>query len=129
MPGRVGAKPAVRALAGAGAIALLVIAVARAGAAYRERQRPTRRLQRQTERLRSDLGQRWGQAREAIPYTLTRRADDESEASAQKPSRFKALLWMGLTAGLVALYGLAARRLSAALWETVLHEAPPTRRV
>jgi hypothetical protein len=129
LPGRAGSNPAVRALAGAGALALLAAVGARVLAARRARQQPTHKLRRQTERLRSDLGERWGWAREAIPYTITRRSQDESEAHYQKPSRFKSLLWMGLTAGLVALYGLLARRASAAVWQAVMHEEPPSRKI
>jgi membrane protein len=41
----------------------------------------------------------------------------------------KHLLWAGLTAVSMAITGLAARRLSAGLWEAMLHEPPPTDKV
>lgn len=47
----------------------------------------------------------------------------------RSPSPIKQLLWMGLTAGMVALFGLLARRLSSGIWEAVMHEPPPTQRV
>jgi hypothetical protein len=40
----------------------------------------------------------------------------------------KKLLWTGLMAGSLATVGLLARRTSAAIWEALLHEPPPTRK-
>jgi hypothetical protein len=38
----------------------------------------------------------------------------------------KSLLWTGLASGSLAVGGLLARRVSAVLWDRVMHEPPPT---
>jgi membrane protein len=42
------------------------------------------------------------------------------------PDSVKGVVWAGLAAGTVALTSLAARRLSAGIWESVTHQPPPT---
>lgn len=96
------------------------------------RRREERTLRGRTRRLAGDLAERWD-----ISTPLARRGRDlersTSEESMQRrlrsPSPIKQLLWMGLTAGMVALFGLLARRLSSGIWEAVMHEPPPTQRV
>jgi membrane protein len=41
----------------------------------------------------------------------------------------KTVLWSGLSAGALALTGVLMRRTSAALWQFLLHEPPPTNKV
>jgi hypothetical protein len=61
---------------------------------------------------------RYGNDRERVPVR-----------SKEKPGMIKNLLWMGLTAGALAISGLLARRLCTAVWEAVMHEPPPTAKV
>lgn len=105
--------------------------VYRVVSAYRERQRPSQRLQRRAQRAAEGLGERLEDAREAFSHRLERRGRDGEafmERSKREPGLVKKLLWMGLTAGLVALFGLIARRASARIWQSVMHEAPPIHR-
>jgi membrane protein len=46
--------------------------------------------------------------------------------TAQEPGVVKKLLWTGLAAGSLAVAGMAARRISAAIWGAVLREPPPS---
>jgi hypothetical protein len=39
------------------------------------------------------------------------------------------VLWAGLVAASTAATGLVARRLGSSIWEAVLREPPPTRKV
>ena len=131
MPARAGSSPVLRVVAGVTGAGLVTLVAYRAMAAYRERRRPSRQLQRRAEHLADDLGERWSRARHAFPLTVKRRdrVEDLMALPRQEPSRFKSLLWMGLTAGLVALFGLLARRASVAIWEAAMHEPPPTSNV
>jgi hypothetical protein len=131
LPSRASASPAARAGAGFIVAAGVVLLVQRFIAANRERQSRSQQLQRQARKLSSGLGDTFDQARAAFPYTIQRRDREESamEMPRQQPSMGKSLLWMALTAGVVALFGLLARRVSAAVWQAVMHEAPPTRNI
>ena len=46
--------------------------------------------------------------------------------TAREPGMIKKLLWTGLAAGSLAVAGMAARRISAAIWGAVLREPPPS---
>jgi len=45
------------------------------------------------------------------------------------PDALKKVMWAGLVSGSMALGTIAARRASAGIWRTVLHEEPPTKDV
>ena len=132
LPRRAQRHPALVGVVATGALTGTAFLAYRAASSYRERQRPTHRLQQRAQRVAGGLGERLEYARAAFPYRLERRdrdSEESVESSPRKPGKLKSLLWMGLTAGLIALFGVLARRVSAAIWESVMHEAPPTRRV
>ena len=54
------------------------------------------------------------------------RAPIATPSEPQDPGLVKKLLWMGLSAGALAAAGLLARRTSAALWQGLWREPPPT---
>jgi hypothetical protein len=112
------------------AAGLLAIGYA-ALSSYRRSRQPAARLERQASSWADELGRRWERAREAVPSQLTARnkKGEEMAAATRKPGLIKNLLWMGLTAATVALFGLLARRVSSGLWETVMREPPPTSKV
>ena len=49
--------------------------------------------------------------------------------AAPRAGALKKLLWTGLASGSLALAGVAARRLSSTVWQTIAHEPPPTSKV
>jgi membrane protein len=49
-----------------------------------------------------------------------------ADGAAAHTGAVKKVLWTGLASGSLALAGLAARRLSSAVWKTIAHEPPPT---
>jgi membrane protein len=56
-------------------------------------------------------------------------AGPEVNGSGPQAGVLKNLLWTGLSAGSLALAGLAARRISSAVWGMVMREPPPTGKV
>jgi hypothetical protein len=69
--------------------------------------------------------------RDGAPAVVGLAASGAGAARRRRPRRgrggpLKDLLWAGLNAGIVALTSVVARRLSAGLWQTLLHEPPPT---
>ena len=117
-------------MVGFGLLAGLTVVAYNAVSDYRERRKPVNRLKRRAGAVREDLGERWERTRDALPYRLTRsRGDEPVDSSNEEPGMIKKLLWMGLTAGMIALAGLLARRLSTAIWAAVMREPPPTGKV
>lgn len=57
---------------------------------------------------------------------LSAEEPSQSTKSQDDSSMLKKLLWTGLTAGSLALAGLLARRLSISIWQSIMHEDPPT---
>jgi hypothetical protein len=111
-------------LAGASLVAF------RAVARQREARRPINRWRRRAYYLADDLGRMLDQTQgslEAVRYGNDR--ERVPVRSKEKPGMIKNLLWMGLTAGALAISGLLARRLCTAVWEAVMHEPPPTAKV
>jgi hypothetical protein len=125
--------PAVVGLLGLGILAGLAVLAYNAVSDYRESRKPVNRLKRRAGEAREDLGERWGRAREAAPIRISRRSSDREDESvetrAQEPGMVKKILWAGLTAAIVALFGLLARRASSVLWESLMREPPPTSKV
>ncbi|HEX3244337.1 MAG TPA: hypothetical protein VHX16_02930 [Chloroflexota bacterium] len=61
--------------------------------------------------------------------TLTNLAESEpaeQKITTSEPSMVKKLIWTALTAGSLALAGIVARKLSASVWQAIMHEEPPT---
>ena len=99
---------------------------------YRESRKPVNRLRRRASGLREDVGERLSRTRERMPYgvyVMRNRPDEPADAHQGEPSFVKNMLWLGLTAGMVAICGILARRMSAAIWQAVMHEPPPTSKV
>jgi hypothetical protein len=107
-----------------GASALIVRTIVK----QRQARRPVNRWRRRLHGWLDDLGEQVDQTHdriEAARFGDGRRGSNMQE----KPGMIKNLLWMGLTAGMIALAGLVARRLSSVIWEAVMHEPPPTSKV
>ncbi len=123
--------PTALGVAGLGVLAGIALVAYNAVADYRENRRPVNRLKRRAGDVADEFGERWSRTREAIPYRFVKnsRGDEPVDASRQEPGMVKKLLWMGLSAGAIALAGLLARRVSSAVWEAVMKEPPPTARV
>jgi hypothetical protein len=123
--------PAAIGVIGFGLFAGLTAVAYNAVAGYRESRKPVNRLRRRAGDVADDVGERWSRTQERLPYRLVRnsREDESVDASREEPSMLKKLLWMGLSAGAIALAGLLARRVSSAIWEAVMHEPPPTAKV
>jgi len=99
---------------------------------YRERKKPVNRLKRRAADLADDVGTRWRRTSEHLPVRVsvnTAGEDDAMDSRGQDPGMFKKLLWMGLSAGAIALAGLLARRVASMVWEKVMNEPPPTAKV
>jgi hypothetical protein len=100
--------------------------------AYRESRKPVNRLKRRAEHLAEDVETRWRRASDRLPLRVsvnTSHEDEPMEQRGYEPGMMKKLMWMALSAGAIALAGLLARRLSAAVWQGVMHEPPPTAKV
>lgn len=99
---------------------------------YRESRKPVNRFKRRADELREDVGERLSRTREKMPYgvyVMRNRSDEPSDVAQSEPGMLKNLLWLGLTAGMVALFGLLARRAAVMIWQTVMREPPPTSKV
>jgi hypothetical protein len=94
---------------------------------FRERRKPVNRLRRRAGRLVDDVDDRLARGRQSLRRYM--REDEELDTRRQEPGLVKNLIWMGLTTGAVALFGLLARRVSAGLWKAFMHEPPPTSKV
>jgi len=110
---------------------LAAVAAARAIAEARRRRRPEERLKRTVRSAAEDFGERWERAREALPFDVRLSSDgDDRGQSVQversNPNMIKRVLWAALVATLMAGAGLAARRVSAAVWRAAMNEDPPT---
>jgi hypothetical protein len=116
---------------GFGLLAGVAVVAYNAVSGYRESQKPINRLRHRAGDVADELGERWSRTRDVMPYRVVRnyREDESVDASRQEPGVMKKLLWMGLSAGAIALAGLLARRVSSMIWETVMHEPPPTAKV
>jgi len=125
------AHPTALGVVGLGVLAGLGVVAYNAVSGYRESRRPVNRLKRRAGDVADEFGERWSRTREAMPYRLVRnyREDESVDTSRQEPGMLKKLLWMGLSAGAIALAGLLARRVSSTIWEMVMHEPPPTAKV
>jgi hypothetical protein len=122
--------PAVVGLLGIGLLAGVAVLGYSAVNEYRESRKPVNRLRRRAGGVAEDVGERWERARQAAPIRISRRNEDEAvDTPSQEPGMIKKILWAGLTAGIVALFGLLARRASSMLWETLMREPPPTSKV
>lgn len=96
--------------------------------------RPSRaeRVKQVTERAREEAADRLQDAITQAQALLTAGAAAAHQTKAQaepaqgESSMLKKLLWGAITAGALAIAGIAAQRLSAALWRAVMHEEPPT---
>lgn len=114
---------------GFGLVAGLAVAGYTAIADYRERRKPVNRIRRRAGALREEVGGRLARTREAMPYgvyVMRNRSDEAPDAQQGNPGMLKTLLWMGLSAGMLALFGILARRLTVTIWQTVMREPPPT---
>ena len=112
-----------------GLLAGLAVAGYNAVADFRERRKPANRLKRRAGALREEVGGRLSRTREAMPYgvyVMRNRPDDAPDTAGGDPGMLKTLLWMGLSAGMLALFGILARRVSASVWQAVMGEPPPT---
>ena len=67
-----------------------------------------------------------GQNGHRAPNTPRKRGSGGTKGA---PDAVKKLMWSGLVSGSMAVGALAARRASAGIWRTVLHEEPPTKDV
>jgi hypothetical protein len=116
---------------GIGLLAGLSVLAYNAVSDYRESRKPVNRLKRRAGDVADEFSERWSHTREAIPYRFVRnsREDESVDASREEPGFVKKLLWMALSAGVIALAGLLARRVSSAVWEVVMHEPPPSAKV
>jgi hypothetical protein len=124
--------PAAIGVLGFGLLAGLTVAGYNAVSEYRESRKPVNRLRRRAHDVREDLGGRLARTRERMPYgvyVMRNRSDEPSDTHQGEPGMVKTMLWMGLTAGMVALCGLLARRMSATIWQAIMHEPPPTSKV
>ena len=102
----------------------------RAVGRYREARRPINRWRRVAHQLVDELVRRVDQTQDSLE--AVRHRDGRGQVpvrSKEKPGMIKSLLWMGLTAGMLALAGLLARRVSSVVWESVMREPPPTAKV
>jgi len=100
----------------------------RAIAKQRESRRPVNRWRRRLYGWFDHIGEQIDQTHDRIE--AARFGDGRSGLKMrEQPGMIKTLLWMGLTAGMIALSGLLARRLSSVIWEAVMHEPPPTSKV
>ena len=97
----------------------------------RESRKPVNRARRRGRELAEELEERWSRTRDRLPLQVSINAQRKDDAvdSKQNPGMVKSLLWMGLTAGSVALFGLLARRFSSAIWEMLMREPPPTAKI
>jgi hypothetical protein len=121
--------PAAVGAVGFGVLAGLLVIGYNAVADYRESRRPVNRLKRRAGGLRDEVEERWSRARDSMPYGVyVGRNPQEAETGPSNPGMVKSLLWMGLSAGSVALFGLLARRASAQVWQLVMREPPPTQK-
>jgi hypothetical protein len=124
------------ALGGVGLVVAGAVAVgaARAVAEARRRRRPEERLKRTVRSAAEELGERWERAREALPFDVRLSADDDDRGQSvqverSNPNMVKRMLWAALVATVMAGAGLAARRVSAAVWRAAMNEEPPTANV
>jgi hypothetical protein len=125
------AHPGAVSIVGVGLLGGIGLAAFNAVSGYRESRKPINRVRRRGREVADDLGERWTRTRDRLPlqvYVTNDRKDDAVDTK-QDPGILKTLLWMGLTAGTVALFGLLARRVSSAIWELVMREPPPTSKV
>ncbi|MCC6179940.1 MAG: hypothetical protein IT305_31890 [Chloroflexi bacterium] len=125
--------PAAVVGAALGAAGVVAAVVMRQVVERRRRNRPSERLRRTVHGAADELGERLERAREALPMRMRMgaRGDDMDLAKGghlaeNKPGMVKRLLWSGLAAGMMALGGLLARRLSAMVWRMAMREEPPT---
>jgi len=129
LKGRVRERPAV---VGGASLALLggaSLLTFRAVARHREARRPVNRWRRLAHQLVDELD-RLDRTQDALEVVRYRDGHGRAPArSKEKPGMIKKLLWMGLTAGTLALAGLLARRVSSMIWEIVMREPPPTAKV
>ena len=100
----------------------------------RESRKPVNRVKRRARETAEEVGERWERTRDRLPLRVTMKNKEGEEVSLsrstyQEPGMLKKILWAGLTAGVVALFGLLARRASSALWETIMREPPPTSKI
>ena len=126
------AHPAAVGVVGFGLLGGLAVLGANAVANYRESRKPVNRLKRRADELREEVGGRLSRTRERMPYgvyVMRNRGDEPHDVAQSEPSMLKTLMWMGLTAGMVALFGLLARRASVMVWQTIMREPPPTSKV
>ncbi len=78
------------------------------------------------------IGDAVAQAREVLALSgssLTSLAEIQPAnelAVKSEQSMFKKVMWTVLTAGALAIAGILARKLSARVWQAVMHEEPPT---
>jgi hypothetical protein len=127
--------PAALSVVGLGLLAGVAVLAYNAVSEYRESRKPINRAKRRAGSMAGEVRDRWGRAREAMPVQVSRRnrdgnREDESvDTTAQEPGMIKKVLWAGLTAGVIALFGLLARRASSALWQMIMKEPPPTAKV
>jgi hypothetical protein len=134
-------NPAALALLGLSALLGVGALVVRARRRAREAQRPAAVLRRRAREAAEDLSDYWERARASMPVDVRFRAggrrgardeeDDGGELRIQpkEPSMLKKLMWMGLTSAMMALGGLLARRMAAAIWTRAMRETPPTDKV
>jgi hypothetical protein len=125
-------NPLALAMLGAALLLALVALAMRARRRARERRRATEVLRRRARTAASDLGDYLGRARGKLPLSVQLGSADgaRTEATAKEdPNMIKKMLWMGLSSGVLALAGLAARRVSAAIWQGTMKEHPPSAKV
>lgn len=115
--------------AAAGAAALVFNAISR----YRESRKPVNRVRRRAGEVREELGERLSRTRERLPLQVTisnqRQRKEEPVDAQHDAGMLKKIMWAGLTAATVALFGLLARRTATAIWERIMGEPPPTAKV
>ncbi len=120
-------NPIALALVGLGVVMGIAALVARGRRRAAEERQPAAVLRRTAQAAAEDVGEYMERARGSIPFGI-RFGSRGAPVAVEKrdDSMVKKLLWMGLSAGSLALAGLLARRISAALWERALGEPPPT---
>lgn len=124
--------PAVLGALGFGLLSGVAVLGYNAVANYRESRKPVNRFKRRADELREEVGGRLSRTREKMPYgvyVMRNRGDEPADAAQTDPGMLKNLLWLGLTAGMVALFGLLARQAAVFVWQTVMREPPPTSKV
>lgn len=96
---------------------------------FRERRKPVNRIKRRAGELRDEVGGRLSRTRDSMPYgvyVMRNPSNEAPDAHRSDPGMIKTLLWMGLSAGMLAVAGILARRLTASIWQAIMHEPPPT---